>query len=101
MLRADNDETARSGDRGGLLILVVAASAYAERMQIVRAEPDLVGQRAVGIDARSIRASEVPCGDGGPRTLWSLVVRTVAPQFNHLLGRCSALAPPFPYLRKG
>lgn len=33
----------------GLLILVVAASAYAERMQIVRAEPDLVGQRAIGL----------------------------------------------------
>lgn len=33
----------------GLLILVVAASAYAERMQIVRAEPDLIGQRAIGL----------------------------------------------------
>ncbi|MGH8928130.1 MAG: hypothetical protein ACRDWH_07245, partial [Acidimicrobiia bacterium] len=33
----------------GLLFLVVAASAYAERMQIMRAEPDLMGQRAVGI----------------------------------------------------
>lgn len=33
----------------GLLLLVVAASAYAERMQIMRAEPDLIGQRAVGI----------------------------------------------------
>lgn len=33
----------------GVLILVVATTAYAERMQISRAEPDLLGQRAIGL----------------------------------------------------
>jgi hypothetical protein len=33
----------------GVLSLVVAASVYAERMQISRGEPDLLGQRAIGL----------------------------------------------------
>jgi hypothetical protein len=33
----------------GVLILVVAASVYAERMAIARGEPDLLGQRAIGL----------------------------------------------------
>lgn len=33
----------------GILILVVAASVYAEGMQISRGEPDLLGQRSIGL----------------------------------------------------
>jgi hypothetical protein len=33
----------------GVLILVVAATVYTERMQISRGEPDLLGQRAIGL----------------------------------------------------
>ena len=44
---------------------MVAASAYAERMQIVRAEPDLVGQRAVGIGVAAFVPSSGSLGGFG------------------------------------